>query len=77
MDNKMESKMDTGIKMYELVCDPGNVHFTMTSKDMDEVLDAGVTHVKRIHHQDMSREDIRKLVRETNSMGDRPMTSSM
>ena len=51
-------------KMYELVCDPGNVHFTIRSKDMDEVLDAGVQHVKRIHGKVESREEIRKMVKE-------------
>jgi predicted small metal-binding protein len=69
----MERKMDTAIKMYELVCDPGDLHFTMSSKDMDEVVDGGVMHVKRIHNQDISRDEIRKMVHEVNRPADESM----
>jgi predicted small metal-binding protein len=53
-------------KMYELDCEAENGHFTVKSKSLDEVLDSGQQHLKRVHQQDMSREDVRKLVHEVN-----------
>ncbi len=53
-------------KMYELECEAENRHFVVKSKNLDEVLDSGQQHLKRIHHQDMPREEVRKLVHEVN-----------
>ncbi len=53
-------------KMYELDCSAENGHFTVRSKNLDEVVESGQQHLKRIHHQDMSRDDVRKMVHEVN-----------
>ncbi len=53
-------------KMYEMDCQAENGHFSVKSKNLDEVLDSGQQHLKRIHHQDTSREDVRKMVHEVN-----------
>ncbi len=53
--------------MYEVNCEGGGYHFTVRSKDMDEVIQAVQAHTKRIHKQETSREDARKLVHEVNT----------
>lgn len=53
-------------KMYEMECDAENGHFTVRSKNLDEVVESGQQHLKRIHHQDKSRDDVRKMVHEVN-----------
>ncbi len=48
-------------RMYEIRCDDG---FMVRSPNMDDVLQSAKDHIKRVHNQDQSTEQVRKLVRE-------------
>ncbi len=68
VDNRTmgDSPMMRG-QMYEVICDPDNPHFMVRSSSMDEAAQAAQDHVKRIHGQDVSIDDARKLVREVDA----------